>query len=348
MYGDKGVYGNYFIDVENDFVRGENKRDLIFSPTLLDKNGKRVISQIWMGEVESPKIGDSNIRILYFAPTQSIEGDSAWTFTSKIGDSTEYVYPYAGHLDCVEGPDVDLNFGFPYGFIKLSYYNYDAWTNNNIFNRYHKNMMDEIIDKNSKLITASLYLKPVDIESLDFRNLFIVDGNYLRLNKIIDYSLTRDVPTKCEFIQAGKVPTFVKSNVITALGFENLGIGPNNTGSFNPTPVQIDFNSSTVAFAGSIGATTVSDKASQVLVVGSDGANLGEGIMGASVTNSPGVRIEGGTANVAVINSPGITVTRTGGSQLFLQGVSIGDNFSILGATSTFIDAGLDEIIGGD
>lgn len=243
LFGQKGSYGDYTFDVDNDFVQNKIENATIFSPTLLDQNGNRVISQIWGGSKDGPVRIDSNIRLLYFQMAQSsINPSVAWKFTSlAAGSSNEYLYPYAGHLDKVEGPDVDLNWGFPFGFVKVTDYNFDAWSTNNTFNRYHKDMITEITNKNSKIITGYFNLTPKDIFSLSFKNLFLVNGHHLRLNKIIDYSLTREVPTQCEFLLAEKIQKFAKKSAITPYDFSVLGrfdASINNFTAAMPYPAQ--------------------------------------------------------------------------------------------------------------
>lgn len=206
FYGE--VYGTQTVDVDNDFVVGEQIIEPIFSATpLIDYpvGTDRVISSIVKeGTVTQNRIS-SNIRILYYA----IRGTKfSYTWTQNSGSTTLYSYPYAGHLDNVWLPYYDLNFGYP----KATYYNYGAWTDNNLYNRFHRQYIEEITDRHSKIITAYLRLKPSDINTLDFAYLIRLDNHLLRLNKIIDYNVNNDGLTKCEFIKVKSgytwTPTF--------------------------------------------------------------------------------------------------------------------------------------------
>lgn len=260
-------YGDYRLVTDNDFLNSQNKTELIFTATMLDEpvanspgvTGKpietgRVISQIFSGELVpvSPtnpagitvKPGEAGLRILYFAMAGA---GSLWALQSSTPSPTTNhyfnTYPYAGHLDHVEGPDFDLNFGYPFGFITLSPYTFDAWTDNNLFNAYHKGMMDEITSKDSKIVTAYFHLKPTDIFKLDFRNTIFVDGIHYRLNKIIDYSLNHDVPTQVELLKANYVRPFRKRTIhnIGGVGVVGISVGSGNgSGGVDPLDGVLD------------------------------------------------------------------------------------------------------------
>jgi hypothetical protein len=61
--------------------------------------------------------------------------------------------------------------------------------------------MAEITDKDSKLLSASVYLKAKDIYSLDFSKLIMIDGALWRLNNVQDYNPMDVDTTKAEFLK---------------------------------------------------------------------------------------------------------------------------------------------------
>lgn len=201
------AYGRRFIDSGNEFVKGTNETKIIFSPTpLVDSNShNRVISVIDQdgADIVSDKPGAFNIRILYYGGLVSC---NAWTYTGNVsGSSSETSYPYAGHLDSVSAPTLDLLFGVP----REVYYKAAIYTNNNLYNKYHRQFLEEITDKDSKIVTGYFHLTPVDKMDLDFRDQFFVDGHFLRLNKIEDYDPLISKTTKCEFIKIKNTNAFV-------------------------------------------------------------------------------------------------------------------------------------------
>jgi hypothetical protein len=190
-------YGEQWVDVDNDFVTGEYVTEPIFSPTVLADfpvGSDRVISTIQGdGAITQNRIA-SNIRILYCSPRGT---ENTWTLSGAGGTLDYNIYPYAGHLDNVFMPYYDLNYGFPDGV----YYNYRAWTNNNLYNQYYKKSIEEVTDQYSKIVTAWFNLKANDIATLDFRNYIRVDNHLFRLNKIIDYDPVNPSLTQVELVK---------------------------------------------------------------------------------------------------------------------------------------------------
>ena len=73
-------------------------------------------------------------------------------------------------------------------------------TNNNLYNAYWSKYIQEITDKDSKIVRGHFHLTPADMEKLSFRDLYFFDGNYFRLNKIEDYDPINPSVNICEFL----------------------------------------------------------------------------------------------------------------------------------------------------
>ena len=113
------------------------------------------------------------------------------------------IYPYMGHLDDPLASTSDINFGMP-RYIGLP--GGTPVTNNNAFNAYWSKYLQEVVDKDSKIVKGKFYLTPADMEKLSFRDLYFFDGNYFRLNKVEDYDPVNPSVNICEFL-------FLKSGV---------------------------------------------------------------------------------------------------------------------------------------
>lgn len=208
------IYGDVIFEVNNDFLKDENKNEVIFSPTPAVGSSvhNRVIPTFL--KYDSNNIGsnltaitqkegqDTNIRILYYAGTKSC---TSWTFASDVTSSVSYsIYPYANHLDSPTASTIDLNFGVPLQiFFQTSFY-----TSHTLYNVYWSDLMGTITDPDSKIVTAYLNLKPTDILQLSFKKLYLIDGNYYRLNKIFDYDPLSVKVTKVEFLKVRKAVAF--------------------------------------------------------------------------------------------------------------------------------------------
>ena len=193
------IYGERNITVNNDFVKGIKKFEVIFSPTpsVGNSTSSLVIPKIYKVDentgVITPKAG--NIRLLYYGGLLS----GNWTYKSLLsGDTYESQYPYAGHLDNPLNPTIDILWQEPQQIYWTNGSIGSNYTNNNLYNKYYKQFIEEITDKDSKIVTAYFNLTPLDIYQLNFSNFIFVDGINYRLNKIVDYNPINRQTTKVE------------------------------------------------------------------------------------------------------------------------------------------------------
>lgn len=302
------TYGNRTIDVANDFVSNTVTTKTIWAATVPANNdvSDRIVPTILAADGSSKQIS-AKPRLLYYGGTRFCD---PWYFLGDAGSTTYYQYPYSGHLDDPLNSTVDLNFGV------VSELMYTAqtiiYTNNNVYNKYHKQFIDEITDKDSKIVTAFFRLTPSDILRLDFRKNYFFDNNYYRLNRIFDYNPDGDGLTKCEFIKILSATTFVSSGIVFNGGAAELGTLTQNDETY---PTFKTAPQSTTRLDGGVYGNyvrgidnLVSPSARNIQVVG-DYNVIGGGVDGAIVINSSGNVIAGGLQNVTLINSTGQNVT---------------------------------------
>ena len=120
-----------------------------------------------------------------------------WEHRDEFGtDFPQVVYPYVGHLDDIDTPTFDLNFGVP----QVVYYAATIYTNNNLY-AYHETFIKEIVSRFGKLLTCYMMIDSDIINKLDFRNLINIDGVVYRLQKINDYDSGKGQSTMVELIR---------------------------------------------------------------------------------------------------------------------------------------------------
>lgn len=193
------IYGEYSTVISNDFQKGTNLLEVIFSPTPLvgsDLHDRVVPKFISIDANGVIKERETNIRLLAYNGLKSCE---PWDFTSASeATSTHNNYPYIGHLDDPYNPLIgDLNFGIP---LKV-YFNSGTYINKNIFTYLHAQFLEEITSKDSKMFTGYFRLTPLDIYILNFRNFVFVKDAYYIINKIIDYDYLNNETTKVELLK---------------------------------------------------------------------------------------------------------------------------------------------------
>lgn len=204
------IYGERIWDVQNEFLKNEKKIEVIFAPTpcVNFNNSDRITPAIYAKDnanVITKKTG--KLRILYYGGLISCQ--TPWTHfyfePAKIHNYVNYtVYPYAGMIDHPTNPTLDLGFGA----VKEVYFTIKKWPTANLFNTYYKAFIEEISDKDSKIVVAYLYLTIADINQLDFGRLIHIDGINYRLNKIIDFNPVLNQLTKVELLKAKNQTAF--------------------------------------------------------------------------------------------------------------------------------------------
>ena len=298
------IYGQKKYEVLNDFLKGEVVTELIFSPTpLVNTIGHdRVIPKIYTLDANGTiKPTQSNIRLLYWGGLKTTS--TAWQHIATSGTTSRLDFPYAGHLDDVNSPTIDLNFGVP----NQVYYTPTRYTANNLYNKYWRDYIEQISDKDSKIFSGYFLLNEFDIQSLDFRDLFFFENEYWRLNKIIDYDRVMNQPTKCEFIKLKTLPNYTDDNGIDING------GSEALDDLTPAPTSraISFNNNYVATGALVsGRNNIVQSGDAVIVSGQDNV-VGVGAKNVTITSSTGVTILDGITNVSVTNSSGLTVSES-------------------------------------
>lgn len=203
------TYGTQQIDVENDFIKSDKKSELIFSATPNVGNYGMGIAHPRIYKLEGTNKSNiaANIRMLYCAVKTS---PNAYTY--KQQGETDLVlndYLYAGMEDDPFNPTYSLAFDFP----KEVYYNYVQayFTDNNLYNRYHKNYLRNLIYRDAKFITKYLWLNEKDIYLFNFRNRLFIDGAYYIVNKIENYNPLELTSTKVELVKLLENKVFTPS-----------------------------------------------------------------------------------------------------------------------------------------
>lgn len=209
-------YGERKLTIANDFAKGNKLIELIFSPTPLVGNlsNNMAIPRIISVDPATGAIGpyNSNVRILYYTGVLSY---GAYTILHPGANIIETTYAQAGNLDHPYSPTLDLLFDKPRALYYGSPSNIGAnYTDNNIYNKYWATFIEEITDRNSKIITANIRMRPIDILNISFKDFIFIDGVNYRLNKIIDYNPRSENTCKVELAKVKEGRAFVGQTII--------------------------------------------------------------------------------------------------------------------------------------
>lgn len=178
----KKSYGERFIQIDNDFLTETYNVDVIFSniPYKLFKN--KVLPHYITNDKEEKYLA-TGIKIAYYGGLKST--DTNWTLQGNTTGYTYSNYPYIGHFDDPIETNIDLNWGI------CDYYNdvdnITQLSNNNLYNKFYKNMIEENSNSNSRLLEGNFLLNSTDINNLNFRTKIRIDNQLYRLYSINEY-----------------------------------------------------------------------------------------------------------------------------------------------------------------
>lgn len=198
------TYGQRTYQVDNDFVKSEKKIEVIFVPTQIsnyDIGQKNLVLSSVVGKE------DGDLRLLYYGGL--VNGVSVRYLPSFIGTfslnatQVKTSIPLTIHYDSLSNPTIDLLFGMPREVGIGAGYNY---TNANLVNTYYYRFIQEITNKNSKIVRAYFRITPSDWYNIQFKNLYFFEGQYWRLNKVENYNPTDEGVYLCEFLLAQFIP----------------------------------------------------------------------------------------------------------------------------------------------
>jgi hypothetical protein len=198
-------YGNFQISSTNQFAQGDTEYNVPFSQKLLAQIPYDDISFTDLivprsFQIQQNEDGSSTMQQIKGKPFIVQLGGlrtGSWIHVDENGISyNEAQYPYVGHLDSLDTPTFDLNWGVP----DYVYWITGQYPTDNLY-FYHEKFIKELLSRYGKEVQLSVMLDSNDINTLDFRNLVMIDGVVFRLQAIKDYDSGKDESTKVELIR---------------------------------------------------------------------------------------------------------------------------------------------------
>lgn len=324
----KEIYGQKLNVIDNDFleVNSQTKIETIFSPTpmasILGANDI-VVPQIYDKDEDTNKLKSfaSNIRLLYYGGL--LPTNTTWKINDPNVPTTHpYTsYPYVGHLDNPFASTFDLNFGQ----CKQYFFANSGITDNNLFNQYYKNFINELT--NSKLVTAYFHLTPHDISQLTFHDQIFCDGIYYKVNRIIDYNPINSDLTKVELLVSIDPVTFrpatkqvVTSRIDTVTDTVDSGIGNEfrvMNGGIIGTNNTIGERADNSLIAGQQNITN----ARNTVILATTGSSIDVNSYNSMILGGSDNHIGTGVTGTVILGGDGITANTS--NTTYMQGINI-------------------------
>jgi len=171
-----------------------------------------------------------------------IEGQTEWAYQYGVSGNTALSVgilrmPFVSHIDNPYAPSVDLAFGQP----RLVYYNAVnasgspyAYTNNNLYNTYWLNYINETVSQEALQLELTMLLSSVDIYQLDFRKPIYYGGIRWRLLEIRDYLVGQMKPCRVTLRRILNLADFAATST-AAIANDPSGLF---NGPIDPDPVD--------------------------------------------------------------------------------------------------------------
>jgi hypothetical protein len=216
------IYGDRTLRIDNDFIKSEKKIEVAFSSTTLYNKNNKFFA---LASDDNGKHTD-DLRILYYNGLRQVPTYFFYDETKPSQPNVEF-YPVTTHMDNPYDMQFDLSFGMPSSAIlPLGF----AYSNQNLVNVYYYKTIAEIIDKNSKIFRGYFRITPNEFANIRFNSLYFFEGQYWRLNKVIDFNPTQEGLTECEFLLASYYPPSKPNK-------KPIGVG----GADTDNPINPDF-----------------------------------------------------------------------------------------------------------
>ena len=242
-------YGQIELTTDNDFNIQTEQVELPFAPTP-DASDFGVYNTVQPYFVEVDK--DNRItpksvkpRILFYGGVLTGETYRLLDYPNDTNFIETDTYPYCGHWDHPTNPRWDLNFGPT----QKIYWNSNAYPTHNVFNQFHRNTLEAIINENGRVLTGDFYLTPTDISDIDPRDIIYIDGVYYRILEIKDYNpIAYDKLTQVSLLKIVDFEKYISSQTSTPSFAESC-----------PVDVQVR-NTKTESFLFSPSGETVTEQ----------------------------------------------------------------------------------------
>ena len=200
-------YGSRQYDTDNFYGRGEQVIETKAATVIPAQYRTNIVmGRTWDveadGSIRTMKTGYRLAQYNYVkmqpSPSGSVE---TWLWVDGFNTAASSwvsgdTLPYIGHVNNPYNPSQDLAFGMPrqlYFALPDGQAGFTPYTNNNLFNTYWKNYIEEIASKEAMQVEATFLLTVTDIATLDFRAPVYWHGIRWRLLEIKDYRIGQNV-----------------------------------------------------------------------------------------------------------------------------------------------------------
>jgi len=206
-------YGVAEFKTDKPFANGELKITTPFSPyltTVIPGTADVLHAPLYdLDEQGTPKKIAHKPKLFFYHGTYSIS--SGYNFIedgSPAVITTTRSWPFCTHYENHRSTDGDIDLSWGYS----SPYSRDATvttlTKENAYNKFWAKYINQMYNKDARMLVGNFKLTAKDINELDFRDKIWVRDAMYRLNKASGYTVGKDSLTRCELIKVIDIGVF--------------------------------------------------------------------------------------------------------------------------------------------
>ena len=194
-------YGDYDYNVPSTFKKGEKVYQLNSAQScpVQIEGTDIIIPHIYQRDEATGVVKPHKGKARFFFNNGVTATANGWNLINSdtLAASAQAVYPQAHHLDDIDAPTFDLNFGVP----TVVFYNATAYSNENLFYAYHAQFIRQLVGRDSKIVNAWFKLNENDFYDNFMRTLVNIDGVVYRKNAVTDWIANEQGVVKVELLK---------------------------------------------------------------------------------------------------------------------------------------------------
>jgi hypothetical protein len=175
-------------------------------------------------------------------------------------------------------------------------------------------MINEVTDRDSKIVTMYLYLTAIDISKFEFQNTIFIEDAYYLVNKIIDFNPLIDGLTKVELL---KLKNYQAYESVASESFFSITTNTNEV--ISTAPFGESSSSSRIGVGGNqMAGKNISSKSDGSILSG-ENISIAESCFKINVVSSTNVVVGDNVSGLVVANSSGIIAGASGYSNTLVN-----------------------------
>lgn len=199
---------NYFqVNIDSDFKQKGNNLEIpsVFSSFTTDviDGTKFMLARLYQIENAEIERIETKPKIFYYSGKKDITEWYLWESLGSASPTTLTEFPFCSTFsmsgDSIQDTDFDIRYLSGKGMGE------DIYTTKvpkeNTFNKCWQQYLDNIFNKEARILTANFKLNSVDIANLQYNDKIFIKDSYYRVNKVSNYAFGKDVSTRVELVK---------------------------------------------------------------------------------------------------------------------------------------------------